>query len=233
MRVVFVVGFYNPVKTALDSFYREHIESGSIIWVGQKAQGREANLTEFSANYRKSVQNGAEATLIIVATIRGWDFKPGAIENIILACAGPEYQIVTLENAGDRDAVLKHIADFKLLPPPSSLSCENIRAKTPDGKILCVSLANNTSVIDALRRAGFPEIVLITFFKEERIEGARLSGLMEYLSARSKKYGYMLYAFLGLRTLTAEVKGRFKRCYEAPTAAKVAELARRWLEEEE
>jgi hypothetical protein len=93
-----------------------------------------------------------------------------------------------------------------------------------------VSLDRNTSVLDALRRAGFSEVALRTFFEEERIAGARNSGLMEHLAARSKQYSYLLYSFQGLRTLTPEVKGKFERCYEAPTAAKLAELARRWME---
>ena len=124
---------------------------------------------------------------------------------------------------------MKLLADFKLVPL-SALSCAKIRTKTPNGKILCVSLDGSTSVLEAIRRVGFPEATINMFFEEERIEGARNSNLMDYLSGRSKQFGYLLYSFTGLRTLTPVVKGKFERCYEAPTAAKLAELARRWLE---
>ena len=228
MKVVFVLGFYDPVKTALDSLYSERIRDGSIVWIGQKARGMEANLTEFSAVFSKHIQAGAAPVLVLVAQIRGRDFVVDAVRGIMHG-AGSSEQPVPFENAADRDGVLEYIASFGL-EPPGALSCERIRAKTPKGKILCVSLDTSTSVVDALKRAGFPADAIPIFFEEERIPHGRNSGLMEYLASRSRQFAYLLYAFHGLRTLTPEVKGKFEKCYEAPTAAKIAELARKWIE---
>jgi len=228
LRVAFVLGFYDPVKAALASIYAERLKDGSIIWIGQKAHGREANLSEFSALYLEKCKAGAERILVLVAQIRGREFVVDAVQGIMQASGSGEKPI-PFENAGDRDGVLQCIADFGP-DGPTELSCEAIQSKIPKGRILCVSLDRNTSVLDALRRAGFSEVALRTFFEEERIAGARNSGLMEHLAARSKQYSYLLYSFQGLRTLTPEVKGKFERCYEAPTAAKLAELARRWME---
>jgi hypothetical protein len=91
-------------------------------------------------------------------------------------------------------------------------------------------MEGTTSVLDALRRSGFSDATLAMFFEEERIGGARNSGLMEHLAARADQFACLLYAFHGLRTLTPEVKGKFRKCYEAPSAAKLAQIALRWME---
>ena len=233
MKIVFVVGFYNPVKKAIESLYGKHLDKSSIIWVGQKAAGREANLSEFSGLYLKQIKAGATSVLILLAQIQGRDFVVGAVESIIAASVRkPETcQLIPFEpkHAGDREIVLKHIADFGL-EEPNSLSAENIREKFPKGKFLCVSPEGSTSVLEALRRVGFPVNVVEALFEEERIPGGRNSGLMQHLTESSKRYNALLYSFTGLRTLTPEVKGKFDHCYEAPTAAQLAELTRRWLE---
>jgi hypothetical protein len=63
-------------------------------------------------------------------------------------------------------------------------------------------MEGTTSVLDALRRSGFSDATLAMFFEEERIGGARNSGLMEHLAARADQFACLLYAFHGLRTLT-------------------------------
>lgn len=232
MNAVFVVGFYDPVKAVLELHHREHLKSRAIIWIGQKSPGREANLTDLATTYSDVIRAGATSILVLLAVPRGREFVVIHVEKIMSregSACGVRSRLEQSENAGARDWVLQHIADFDL-PSAATLSCENIRARTPAGKILCMSLDGNTSILDALKRAGFPSTALETFFEEERIKGARNSGLMEHLKMCAKKYGYLLYAFQGLRTLTPEVKESFERCYEAPTASKVAEMARRWLE---
>jgi hypothetical protein len=232
LKVVFVLGFYDPVKTALDSVYAERIKDESIQWIRQKSQGREVNLTEFSALYSKRIAAGMTSALLLIAKPRPLEWVVGKVKDIVeRANEGHSisWQSVEFDSAGDHDGVLRHIADFGL-QAPSTLTVDKIENKLPSGKILCVSLDGSTSVLEAMRRVGFSESVLGKFFEEERIPGARNSGLMQHLSECAKRYRYLLYAFQGLRTLTPEVKDKFERCYESPMASKLAALARRWLE---
>ena len=197
MKAVFVLGFYHPVRTALDSVHPERIREESLIWIGQRSQQRDAevNLSEFSAVYRKRKKAGMTSALVLVAKLRGRDYVIDAVRSIITVAnenSEVKCEVVELENAGDRDAVLGRIADFGLLPP-SGPSCELVRKKVPKGKILCVSLDKNTSVLEALKRVGFTDDVISACFEEERITGARNSGLMQLLIEHAN---HILHSFI-------------------------------------
>ena len=102
---MFVVGFYDPVKVALESIYADRIADESINWVRQKSQGREANLTEFSAVYSKRVRAGMQSALVLLAILRGRGWVVGSVRNIIEAASvggKPSYQLVEMENVGER-----------------------------------------------------------------------------------------------------------------------------------
>ena len=111
---------------------------------------------------------------------------------------------------------------------PDVISLERVRSRIGGGSVLCVSMDGRTNVIDALARVGFGDDAL-KCFTEEKIPGSRNSNLMDYLRSRAAGFGYLLYAWDGLRTSTPEVKAKFQRCYEAATAAKVAEMFKRWV----
>jgi len=234
LKIAFVVGFFDPVKTALLRSCPEHLENRSVIWIRQIGVGREANLKELSGAYFDRVRPGVESVLVLLAVVRGREFVIDAVRGIIArgkeSSAQTECELLVFKNAGDRNGVLDRIIAFGL-QSPTALSCGAIRAKISDGRILCVSMKGRTSILDSLSRAGFTGEAIQTFFDEERIEGARNSSLMEYLDSRSRNYKYLLYAWDGLRTLKSEVKRGFEKCYEAPSASKVVDLFRRWIVE--
>lgn len=236
MKIAFVAGFFDPVKKALEEGpYSEHQASGSLIWIRQKAMNREVNLHEFSARFFDRVKQ-ADSVLTLLAILKGREWVEASVLGIIgrakesvpdLSC-----ELLTFRNAGDRNGVTKALDAFGL-PSPSLVAREKMRTKVADEKVLCVSLEGKTSILDALGRAGFGAETIQAHFCEERIDGARNSGLMEHLALRSIQYKHLLYAWDGLRTLTPAVSRKFTTCCEAPNAAKVVQLFKRWIEQPE
>lgn len=235
MKIAFVAGFFDPVKKALEEgSYSEHHANGSVVWIRQKAMNREVNLHEFSSQFFDRAKE-ADSVLVLLALLRGREWVEESIRRIIAKAqeADPELQceLLTFRNAGDRQGIMKSLDGFGL-PSPALIGCEKVRAKIPEGKVLCVSLDGKTSILDALLRAGFAEETVQAHFHEERIVGARNSGLMEHLSSRSAQHKHLLYAWDGLRTLKPEVARKFTICYEAPNAAKVVQIFKKWIEGE-
>jgi hypothetical protein len=236
VKIAFVAGFFDPVKKALEEEpYSGHQSNGSLIWIRQKAMNREVNLHEFSSRFFDRVKQ-ADSVLTLLAILRGREWAEASVQAIItrakegmpdLSC-----EMLTFRNAGDRSGVLKAIDAFGLASP-SSIGRDKVRAKVSEEKVLCVSLEGKTSILDALRRAGFEAETVQAHFYEERIDGARNSGLMEHLALRAGQYRHLLYAWDGLRTLKPEVGRKFTTCCEAPNAAKVVQLFKKWIEQPE
>ncbi len=103
------------------------------------------------------------------------------------------------------------------------VSLELLRAKIGQGKVLCVYLDGRTSLKDAMRRAGFPEVALNECFEEIAVDPGRNSNLMESLGDKPERYTHMIYAWDGLRHTTSEVEARFGgNLYKARTAFRAA-----------
>ena len=235
MKIAFVAGFFDPVKKALeDKPYSDHQANGSLVWIRQKAMNREVNLHEFSAQFFDRVKQ-ADSILILLAMLKGKEWVEPSVQGIVARAkeTNPElsYELLTFRNAGDRKGVLQALDSFGL-PPSTLIGCGKVRSKVPEGKVLCVSLEGKTSIIDALGRAGFTAEAVQAHFYEERIDGARNSGLMEQLASRPAQYKHLLYAWEGLRTLKPEVGRKFTTCYEAPNAAKLVQIFKKWIEGE-
>lgn len=236
MKIAFVAGFFDPVKKALEEGpYSEHQASGSLVWIRQKAMNREVNLHEFSARFFDRVKQ-ADSVLTLLAILKGREWVDASVRGIIargkenrpdLSC-----EMQTFRNAGDRDGVMRALDAFGL-PSPSLIGREKVRAKVSEEKVLCVSLEGKTSILDALARAGFEAETIQAHFHEERIDGSRNSGLMEHLALRAVQYKHLLYAWDGLRTLKPEVGRKFTTCCEAPNAAKVVQVFKKWIEQPE
>ena len=232
MKTVLVAGFFDPVKKALELSHREHLAGGSIVWVRQVGENREVNLGELSQQCFAQISRGAKSILVILAVLKGREWVESKVEGLIASARASnpdvECEVVHFHNAVDREGVLAAIGKFGVTAP-AEFSSEGIRARAPNGKIFCVSMEGRTSILDSLKRVGFPDSVIHECFEEEQIPRAKNSNLMEYLISRAKQYRYLLYAWAGLRTIKPEVKGKFEKCYEAETGAKVAELVRRWI----
>jgi hypothetical protein len=236
VKIAFVAGFFDPVKKALEEEpYSGHQASGSLVWIRQKAMNREVNLHEFSSRFFDRVKQ-ADSVLTLLAILRGREWVEASVQGIITRAKEtmPDLnsEVLTFRNAGDRSGVIKALDAFGLASP-SLIGREKVRAKVSEDKVLCVSLEGKTSILDALLRAGFEAETIQAHFHEERIDGARNSGLMEHLALRAVQYKHLLYAWDGLRTLKPEVGRKFTTCCEAPNAAKVVQLFKKWIEQPE
>jgi hypothetical protein len=242
MKIAFVAGFFDPVKEAVEETYPEHLKNGSVIWIPQEGAKtlpppRAVNLNQFVAQFLDRVKH-AKSVLILLAIPTGeewvenkiWDIvEKGVDENPGLSF----FDVVSFKNASDRAGVLKAIKEFDL-PTVTAIGVEKIRARVPQGKILCVSCDGKTSILDALRRAGFAPEAIDACFEEEKIHPGKNSNLMDLLSERAKHHPQLLYAWDGgLRYLQPKVKRKFStHPFEAMMAAKVVERFKEWITED-
>jgi hypothetical protein len=242
VKTIFVVGFFDPVRKALEKACSEHLQDQSIIWIGQVGarrgadpwKPREANLTELSGRFFERVSAGSDSILILLAVLNEHEWVAESVESIIARgvqiSSGIKFELKTFKHASDQGGVLDAIAQFGLRAP-TQLSCERVRRRLDGRKVLCVSMDGRTSILDSLKRAGFADETITSYFEEERIAGGKNSNLMERLVSLSSKYGFLLYAWEGLRTSTPAVKCSFGKCYEAQTASKVVALFKQWISE--
>lgn len=239
MKTVFVVGFFDPVKRALENACPEYLQNRSVVWIRQVAPRKQddpwkpaaANFNEFSGRFFERISAGSDSILILLVVPDEHPWVVQSAKAIIERATnehGVQCDLKTFQHASDQSGVLDAISEFKLQAPPR-LSQGKVAEKTGGRKVLCVSMQGRTSILDSLKRAGFPEETISACFDETRIVGSKNSNLMEHLISSSKTYGCLLYAWDGLRTSTADVKGSFGKCYEAPTAAKVVDLFKRWI----
>jgi hypothetical protein len=231
MRVAFVAGFFDPVKRMLEERFAAQMGRGSVIWIPQ-ARGGEAKLSEFASRFNSAAAQGHGPILILLAVLRSREFVRGHAERITQCRAGLDCQLVTFENAADRDGVAARLEEF-CVPDATQIDAAAVRAKVPNGKVLCVSLAGKASIHSALCREGFSGSALEECFEFEIVPGARNSSLIGNLQTRAARYSGLLYAWDGLRTLQPEVKRAFPQpSIEGRTAQKVVASFVQWLGEQ-
>jgi hypothetical protein len=233
LKTVFVVGFYDPVKKVLEQRYSQYLETQTVIWIRQIGRHREANITELAQRLGDRLSTGTTDVLMLLAVPRGQEWVTDAVVQMMESSKarypGVEFNFRTFENLGNAIGVQDAILNFEPLDL-GEISSAIVRARIGHGcTVLCVSLDGKTAIAEALTRANFSAGCIADCFVEERITGARNSNLMEHLTSRSKQHKHLLYAWDGLRTLKPKVKAKYDLCFEAPTAAMVVDLLRRWI----
>jgi hypothetical protein len=233
MKVVFVAGFYDPIKTALESAHPDLWRQKSLIWIGAAAPKNNLDLGQFSGRYFQQLSQGIEGILVLAAARRGSEWVTDQVASImqqgrerfpLVPC-----ELQTTKNLGDKEWISSAISKYGIPLRPAELTEQDVRAKLGAGSVFCVSMSGRTSILDALGRASFTKAAIDGCFVEERIQPARNSSLMDHLISRAQQYDHLLYAWDGLRTLKPEVKSRFRTAYEAHSAAAVVELFSRWI----
>ena len=222
MKIAFVVGFFDPVKKALDDRFPKN---DRLIWIDP---GKDA-LIVFKQRFYDVVTT-ADGILVCLGR-RGSERHLEDAAAGIIAVAQKQYataiQFNAFGNLYDSAPVVELVESFGL-ETESPIGVAHVRSRVADGKILCVSLEGKTSIFSALQRAGFSADVIRECFTEEQYKGGRNSNLMQDLKSRAQSHSCLLYAWGGLRTSTPDVKGAYKYgCHEAPTASQVVELFKR------
>jgi hypothetical protein len=228
VRIAFVIGFFDPVKIALDECYPEPTYRDRLIWI----PGRRSAVIEFKGRFYDVVRT-AEAIHVCLGRSENQSHIEDAVRGIVRVAteryASTTVTVDVFGNQYDPEPVMQIIKSLGIETRPQICS-DKIRTKVGDGKILCMSLYGKTSIFTALERAGFPPAAVGECFHEEVRAGARNSNLMEDLKSCAAKYTYLIYAWEGLRTLSPDVKNRFKYgCQEARSASQVVELFKRWI----
>jgi hypothetical protein len=227
MKIAFVVGFFDPVKIALDECYPERIYRDRLIWI----PNGKGSLAAFKGRLYDLVRT-ADGLLVCLGRSESQRYLQEAMGGVIRVaqeqCTIP-IRFEVFGNLYDAAPIVELVKCFEIETQPQT-SIEIIRKKVSSGKILCVSLAGKTSILTALQRAGFSPTAIAECFEEEVIEGARNSNLNSHLKSRAGSYIYLIYAWEGARTSTPEVKEGFAAgCVEARSAAQAVALFKKWI----
>jgi hypothetical protein len=230
------VGFYEPVRRALEGRFAKQMEVSSLVWIPQLGDGREGDLGKFGASLSRQLRNGAKDVLVLVAILAGKDWVKESIGAIIHEAQShyrdANIQVIfeTKVSRSNQEFIVAKIAGFDL-PEPCEITPEIMRSRLAGRKVLCVIMNGLTGFDESLRRAGFPdECICEEFFEHVVVPNGRNSNLMEVLDGKADQYQHLLYVFTGLRTLSASVKKKYSVfAYEAPTARDVLNVFKRWL----
>lgn len=227
MKIAFVVGFMDPVRKALNGCYPEEIYRERLIWI---PNGRES-LTVFKGRFYDVVKS-ADSLLVCLGRSGPQRHLEDAMRGII-AVAQAQYptpiEFAPFGNIYDAAPVLELVNIFGI-GTQQQIDVDAIRNKVASGKVLCVSLAGKTSILVALRRAGFSPAAITECFEEEVIAGGRNSNLNAHLKSQAKSYSSLIYAWEGARTSTPDVKTAFSTtCVEGQSAAQAVELFKKWI----
>lgn len=229
MKVAFVVGFFQPVQDELRQKYPEEAYRNRLIWIdgGQRA------ITVFKERFYDVVRT-ASGVLVCLGRSGRQRHTEDAVRGII-GVAESQYSIpinlVALGNLYDHVPVVNCVDAFRLDEIPE-IGVGEVKRRIGEKKILCVSPQGKTTISTALERVGFTMEAIVECFDEEIQEYGKNSNLMQHLKSRSNSYCCLLYAWEGLRTSDEEVKNSYEfGCYEAVSAAQVAESFRKWITE--
>ena len=223
MKTAFVVGFFDPVKNALEVRFPKN---DRLIWVDK---GKNA-LVVFKERFYEIVKT-ADGLLVCLGRAGSERHLEDAVAGII-GVAKAQYpatiQFNAFGNLYDPAPVVALVESFGI-ETETTIGVNHVRSKVTEGTVLCVSLEGKTTVFTALQRAGVSAETLNECFIEEIIQGGKNSNLMQYLKQKGQHHSCLLYAWAGLRTSTPEVKAAYKfDCHEAPSAAQVVEMFRKW-----
>jgi hypothetical protein len=237
MKVVFVVGFSQSVNQIIDRSFLKHREYGSIIWVAER-QGVASDLAKLKEVFTSTLSSRKPEEALVLFAIplvndRAWA-EPRLQE--LIAKARTQYSTCSMTLEIERDFGDFNHVEARLravqFPDIVPISIDLLRNRLGGNKVICISAEGRTSILEALRRAGFPQDCIEQFFDEEIIATGRNSTLMEHLQGYAKGYCHMLYAWESLRTSSGGLVRAFKRkgiFIEANSAAKVVESLRHLL----
>jgi len=182
VKIAFVVGFFDRVKTALNECYPEEAYRDRLIWI---SAGRSA-VAVFKERFYDVVRT-ADGLLVCLG-------RPGSQRHIedamrgIISVAEAQYEtpihFEAFGNLYDFGPVLECVKAFGL-QGESVICSDRIRSKVAEGKILCVSLQGKTPILTSLQRAGFSEQAITECFEEEIRKSGRNSNLMQELKSRA------------------------------------------------
>jgi hypothetical protein len=177
-----------------------------------------------------AVADGCDSVLVIYAVTNGW--LDQAVRALVAQYqdSGVVFSFEPLRDARSAEPIAARLKEHGIDPavaPSTMLPLELVRQQLGGQRVLCIRSTDQRDFETALIAEGFP-VSCLDLFEEEPVGSGKNSGLVAHISASSGQFGWLLYAWAGLRSLPSEVKRKFaKGAYEAPTTAKVVTMLRR------
>ena len=236
MKVVFVVGFYDTVRDALEKKYSSQLGAGTLVFIRQASGKPIPDLQDFNSRF-SDLAPKCDSVRVLLAVLHnyGWvaEKVSAVIERIreryphvkIELSAPPRVEV----GVGVTEELVEEIEEFGL-PAPETITQKMLEQVLGNTQVLCMCLEGKTGFAEALERANFPPECITRFFVERPIGPGRHSNLMNIVSQEARRCEHFLYAWDGLRTLKPDVKRKFSgKAYEAQTSVKVIEIFRKWV----
>jgi len=230
VKVAFVLGFYNPVESALRAEFGAELSRGCLVWLGQQSRNRPFNLNEFRGRLRQTLNDSTcDPILVLLAEVRGQEWVKPSVEGIVSSSEStgsqPRVVISTLKNAQESQSVVTLLKEFGLEARNDAITGVMLSTFLGGATVLCVRAMWQPNFADAFRRARIPADLCGEQFIERTIHSGQNPNLIRELCEAACQYGVLLYAWKGLRTMPADAKRRFaKGVFEAETPAKVVAL---------
>lgn len=129
MRLLYVAGFFRPVKDALEHRFPAEIQRRSIIWIPQIGSG-EPDLKRLKELLFSSISKGLESVCVALPRLRGKEYCVEVVASILKeSCARSESLSTTIklfDNARDHLGLFDLIQEFGPVTPfpnpPDTLS---------------------------------------------------------------------------------------------------------------
>jgi hypothetical protein len=236
LKVVFVVGFYDAVRVALEKSYSAQLGAGTLVFVRQISGKPIPDLQDFNSRFSDLVPK-CTSIKVLLAILRNYEWVEEKVCAVIerMRQRHPDVKIELSAppraeaGVGVAPELIKEIEEFGL-PEPEAITIQILEEVLGTTHVLCMCLEGKAGFSEALVRANFPPESTGRFFTLRGVSPGRNSNLMNIASQEAKHCEHLLYAWDGLRTLKPDVKRKFSgKAYEAQTAAKVIEIFRRWI----
>lgn len=239
VKVALIMGFYGNVENQLRTSYGAAFDRGSLLWIPMQARNR-PNVEIFKQALKVVLQDRtSDPVHVLLGTARGEEWIHHAVTRIVESMEGArEHKRVSLwtfANLQDADALIRKLEECAFCVDDAPVITEAMLAEyLGDSKVLCVRPVWQASYRDALERAGISAALIDRYFVEDAVPAGRNSNLVQQLDCLSAQFGFLLYAFHGLRHLPPNTKQKYKggAFPEATTAAVVAifkaSVLRRW-----
>jgi hypothetical protein len=225
VKKAFVLGFYENVQSFLSQELGAQIGI-SILWFGKKSSHEPFQIDRFRSHFQQELKNPSpDECFVILAHLTREAWVLEAVKGIVGATHAVQIQAINnLEDSAWLAATLRNLGfgqqgdqlDFGAI---SRYFCES------DWKCLCVRPQFQTSYLEGLQRAGFPEESMSHFI--ERIEEHN-SKTVQRVLREAQAYSGLMYAHKGLKYMppSARAELRTKRFHEDTTTVRVIDKLR-------
>jgi len=227
VKVAFVVGFFNPVGSALQDAFEEQLDGGTLICVSKTSSRYPFDVNKFKSQlFQKATAMEIDSILVVAADLRGQEWLTSSLQQMVDAARdrsdGKDIQLVLCKDAQNPAPVIESISAFGLVVSGEcggEVSESDLIAYRQLKKVLCVRGKNQSGFEDALRRAGFQFANFEHHFVEVPLSYG--SNVGQTLKESAKHHICLLYAWGELKYLQPATKTKWDNLHqgENPAAA--------------